>query len=310
MKKQICILVIFLVPGIVYAGATASAFKRDNRRGANFWNAQAAIDSNPETAWMVPGDSPNRGEWILIELPRGEVDSISILPGWGRDQTTFDDYARVRKLGIEVLCCLDDTPMASIYTGEIELADRNEIQIVDLENIQVGNELFGGRIRLTVTETYSGRDYPNLAVSEVLVRLTEFDVPSAKVEEASTASEGHVADSMIDGNARSFWATAEEAPSFEVEASGFGLSSIGIQAGPRTHARPQRVRLSANGRQAEYTVEDNNTLQWFEVAPLTGYTGSAWGNVMVEILETYEGSQSTEVAVSEVKARATNYEGL
>ena len=70
------------------------------------------------------------------------------------------------------------------------------------------------------------------------------------------------------------------------------------------------MRLSANGRQAEYTVEDNNTLQWFEVAPLTGYTGSAWGEVTVEILETYEGSQSTEVAVAEVKARATNYEGL
>ena len=58
------VLLLLLVPTIAFAGAKASKFKPEHRKGANYWNAQSAVDNNPDTCWMVPGESPNRGEWI------------------------------------------------------------------------------------------------------------------------------------------------------------------------------------------------------------------------------------------------------
>jgi hypothetical protein len=315
MTRLALSVLALIVPSMAFAGAKASSFKKESRKGANFWNAQAAIDSDPTTAWMVPGDSSNKGEWMLIELPKGEIDKIGIFPGWGKSEGTFKDYARVKTLKVEVLCCIDSTPMETVHTLELTVQDAMEFQVIDVENVKLGNELFGGRIRLTVAETYSGQDYPNLAVSEVLIYLKEFDVDSASVEETSGDSDGHPGDHMRDGSTRSFWAGAhgteegETRAAFTVGAEGFGLSSIGITPGPRSHSRPKRIKVTANNKSQEYEMADKATMQWFEVPALTGYTGSAWGSVEVEVLEVYAGT-STDVAVAEVKVKATNYEGL
>jgi len=310
MKRISLLVLVGIVPSMAWAGATASSFKKESRKGANYWNAQAAIDNNPATAWMVPGESANRGEWILLELPKAEIDKIGILPGWGKSESTFKDYARIKGLKVEVLCCLDTMPMETIHTVEVTVADENAFQVLDLENVKLGSELFGGRVRLSVSDVYSGQDFPNLAVSEVLVYLTEFDVDSAAIEAVSGESESHPGDHMKDGSTRTFWAAAQEGASFTVGAEGFGLSSIGIQVGPKTHARPKKVRLVANHKELEYDVADKSGLQWFQVPAITGYTGSAWGSVEVHVVEVYPGSSSQEVAVSEVKVKATNYEGL
>ncbi len=315
MTRVAFFVLALIVPSLALAGATASSFKKESRKGANYWNAQAAIDSNPATAWMVPGDSSNKGEWMLIELPKGEIDKIGIFPGWGKSEGHFKDYARVKTLKVEVLCCIDSTPMETVSTLEVTLQDAMEFQVIDVEDVKLGNELFGGRIRLTVAETYSGQDYPNLAVSEVLIYLKEFDVDSASVEGTTGDSDGHPGDHMRDGSTRSFWAGAhgsgegETHAAFTVGAEGFGLSSIGIAAGPRSHSRPKRIKVTANNKSQEYDMADKTAMQWFEVPALTGYTGSAWGSVEVEVLEVYAGT-STDVAVAEVKVKATNYEGL
>ncbi|MEE2752107.1 MAG: discoidin domain-containing protein [Myxococcota bacterium] len=308
-RISLCVLAVML-PGLAWGGATASAFKKETRKGANYWNAQAAIDGNPATAWMVPGESANRGEWILLELPKSEIDKIEILPGWGKSDSTFKDYARVKTLKVEVLCCLDSTPMEPVHTLELSVADENKLQVLDMEDVKLGNELFGGRIRLTVTDVYSGMDYPNMAVSEVLVHLKEFDVDSAVIEGVSGESESHPGDHLRDGSTRSFWAAPQEGASFTVGAEGFGLSSVGIQTGPRTHARPKKIRLVANNKELEFEMADKTGVQWFQVPALTGYTGSAWGAVEVQVVEVYPGSSSEDVAISEVQVKATNYEGI
>ena len=51
------------------AGAKASSFKSERKRGENYWNANSATDGNNETAWMVSGESENKGEWIMIDVP-------------------------------------------------------------------------------------------------------------------------------------------------------------------------------------------------------------------------------------------------
>ena len=41
--------IMLLVPAVAFAGATASNFKPEHRKGANYWNAQSAIDGKLET---------------------------------------------------------------------------------------------------------------------------------------------------------------------------------------------------------------------------------------------------------------------
>ena len=51
-------------------------------------------------------------------------------------------------------------------------------------------------------------------------------------------------------------------------------------------------------------------MQFFELPSIVGYTGSAWGSVTVKVLESYPGSSSDSVAITEVKLKATNYDGF
>jgi hypothetical protein len=40
-----------------------------HKMGELYWGAPRRSTTNPATAWMVPGESANVGEWIEIELP-------------------------------------------------------------------------------------------------------------------------------------------------------------------------------------------------------------------------------------------------
>jgi hypothetical protein len=58
-------------------------------------------------------------------------------------------------------------------------------------------------------------------------------------------------------------------------------------------------------------MENSDTMQFLKVPSVTGYTGSAWGSIQIEILEVYPGSSDeAEVAISEITVRGTNYDGL
>ena len=308
LSKTLSWSLILLVPGAALAGATASNFKPETRKGANYWNAQSALDGDPKTVWQLPGDSPNRGEWIQIDIPPGDVDQIGIWPGWGKSDESYLDYARVKTLKVEYLCCMGDDSQRTIGTQTIQVADENRMQWIDVDDIRVGNDLFGGTVKLSVVDIYKGKDFPNLAVSEVLVGLKEFDA-IAEIMPSDEDPEHIIMDAQ-DDNKRTFWSTGAEKPSLEITSETFGLSSVGIQAGPKTHARPKTVKVTAQGRSRVQVLEDIPELQWLQIPAITGYTGSAWGAVTVEFIDTYEGSSSQDLAVAEIMMKATNMEGL
>jgi hypothetical protein len=297
-------LLLFALPNPAEAKPEASTFKKETRLGPNYWNAKSAIDNNLETSWQVPGDSPNVGEWIAFDIPKGNVDAIKIYPGWGKSDETYTDYARLKKAHIEILCCIDSEQMSSLFTAEIDIEDKAEHQIIDLVDTAVGNDLFGGKLRLTVKEFYPGRDYPNLAISEIQILMKEFD--------AATTITGLAADSdplnMTDDNARTVWTGPADA-SMMLEADGFGLSSVMIQSGPKPNARIKRIKVTANDRSVEHEMADNGEVQYVPIPSIMGYNGSAWGEVQVEIIEVYPGD-NPDVSIAELKLRATNYEGI
>jgi hypothetical protein len=114
---------------------------------------------------------------------------------------------------------------------------------------------------------------------------------------------------MVDGNARTFWApgAAVEKPGFGVSAPGYGLSSLGLQAGPAGYDRAKTVQLVVNELESVHTLEDSASLQWIQLPALVGYTGSAWGEIKVNVLETHT-TGGKGVAFSEAKLRAATIE--
>ena len=157
-------------------------------------------------------------------------------------------------------------------------------------------------------DIYPGRDFPNLAISEVLIGLKEFDGNGLLTP--SGENPDHIIMDAQDLNARTYWATAAEGASVEISSDTFGLSSIDIQAGPKTHARPKTVRVTAQRRSRTQVLEDVPGAQNVLIPAITGYTGSAWGSVKLEFLDVYPGTKSEELAVAELGLKATNMEGL
>ena len=302
-------LVLFMVPAVALAGATASNFKPEHRKGANFWNAQSAIDGKLDTCWMVQGESPNRGEWIELDLPKSTVDKVAMVVGWAQTDSTFTDYARVKKIKVEAFSLNDQQQTSPSGSTTAEFQDLMEMQLVDIDDLAVGEDLFGGKLRIHVVDIYDGQDYPNMAISELLVYLTEFDT-QVNMLSSSDGAGSNVIELAQDDNPKTFFATAAEGGFFEVEAPGFGVSTIGILSGPTTHARPKKVKVIANNRELVHElVDDSKEMQWVLVPTITGYTGGAFGEIKVEILEVYPGTE-TDVAIAEIAGKATNYEGF
>ena len=305
-------ILLFLVPAVALAGATASKFKAEHRKGANYWNARSAIDGKLDTCWMVPGESPNRGEWIELDIPKATVDKIGMVVGWAQTEDTFQDYARIKTIKAEAFSMNDRQELSPRGSTNATFQDDMAMQIIDIEDLQVGEDLFGGKLRISIADIYDGRDYPNLAVSELMVYLTEFDTKLKAPEFSdlsSTPAGPNLAELALDEDAKTFFATAQEDGFIQVEASGFGVSTLGIQLGPKSHARPKKVKVTANNRELVHDLEDNTEVQWVMVPSITGYTGGAFGEIKVEFLEVYPGDDPN-VAIAEVYGRATNYEGF
>ena len=301
-----------LLPSIALGGYQASSFKKESKLGANYWNAAAALDGNFETAWMVNPEQDNRGQWIELDVPVGHVDKIALVPGWDKSEEAFYDYVRIKKLKVEVFDLENDN--AKVLEQVVDIEDKRGWQTADLTDTKVGGEYSGGRVRITVLDTYEGKDYPMLAVSEVLVHLKEFPVVNPTVMgEPSSEEGGHEAKYLVDGNTRTYWAASDVENPAEVTFSvgNYGVSSIGIQTGPKPYARPKTVTLDVDGNTKQITLKDSGEMQWFLVPALVGYTGSAWGSVKITVTESYAATaEGKGTSIDEVQFRATNLEAF
>jgi hypothetical protein len=296
-----------VLPSTALAGFRVSTSKKDSSRQNN-WGASSAIDGDMETCWQVDPESEQKGEWIEIDLPASEVDKLQLAVGWNKDKVRFQDYARIKSVRVELYT---DDGEKQVLEHKATLEDKMGLQEIDLPNTKVGGEMSGGKVRVIITDFYPGQDYPNLAVSEVLVELKEIDATTTLVS-PPPAIEKHGPDSMLDENTRTWWASpaSKEDRSFTLEASGFGISSLGILPGPKSMARPKKIAVTVSDNERIFELADSGKLQFFPLPSIVGYTGSAWGEVKVKILETYPSSSSESVGIAEIKLKATNYDGF
>ena len=296
-----------VLPTTAFAGFRVSSTKSDTggqaRRGAS-----SAIDGDLKTCWQVDAESEQKGEWIEIDVPMSEIDKLSLAVGWNVDKTSFIDYARVKSVRIEIYT---DDGEKKILEHKADLEDKMGLQEIDLPDTKVGSEMSGGKVRVVITDIYPGQDYPNLAVSEVLVQLKEME-SSTTLSSPPPAIEKHDGMAMLDGSTRTYWASPPggKDAEFTLEASGFGLSSLGLLPGPSSMARPKKIEVHVANTSRVFNLENKGVMQFFSLPAVVGYTGSAWGEVKVKVLESYPGSSSDSIGIAEVKLKATNYDGF
>lgn len=304
-------LAALLLSTAAYAGFEASSFKKEDRLGKNYWNAASALDSKPETCWMPDPEQNNAGQWIQLDVPGGEIDKLGMIIGWGKSDETFADYARVKSVKVELFDGATGTPVL-VSTTNLSFEDKPGWQVLELPDTKVGGDVLGGRIKLTITETYPGKDFPTLALSEVRVHLKEFPAASAAFVRPfdSEAGASNASAMAMDNNPKTFWASTGSTANFSMKASGYGLASLSIQSGPKTHARPKTVKITANNTTITEVLPDKpGVLQSVLLPCIVGYTGGAWGEINVEILDVYPGDQPANgMAIAELKLNAGSIE--
>lgn len=299
---------LLLLPGVALAGARASHIKVDSNLGKSFYQAGSAIDGKMETCWMVPGESENVGEWIEVEVPKSEVDKVAIFPGNGKTEESFGDYARVKTVRVDVFSFDDDHNEKQVGSTVVEVADKAEMQIVDIPNVKLPDGLFGGKVRFTVMDVYQGEDYPSVAVSEIGVILAEVDA-KPKVTDMSGAQAGHDSSMALDDNPKTWFAGGPEVV-VTVDPIGFAVSSVGFAPAGKDWGRVKKVEVEIGGIKRVTEVPDALTgMTWVPAPVVNGFNGGGFGEMHVKVLEVYPGTNAG-LGVSELKFKATTYEPI
>lgn len=298
-----------LVPLVAEAGYGVSSFKKENQLGKNYWNAASALDSKPETAWMVDPEQNNNGQWIELDIPSGvDVDKLGVMIGWAKDDETFGDYARMKNAKVEIFDVSGGNPTL-LNTAQVTFEDKNGWQVVELPDTKI--TAISGRVKLTVVDTYPGKDFPGLAVSEVRVHLKEFAAESFAITRPfDVETPGHGGEHVMDGDPKTYWEAPGTTATFAFRANGYGLSSLGIQTLPKGNARPKTLEITANQTTVLEVLPDKpGELQWVLLPCLVGYTGGAWGEIQVKIVDAYPGDEPMKgLAIAEMKAMAGSIE--
>jgi hypothetical protein len=307
---RIFALLAVLAPAVASAGYEVSSFKKDDKLGKNYWNAASALDSNLATAWQIDPEAQNAGEWLMLDVPAGEVDKISMVIGWNKNEDTFTDYARAKTVKVGLYNSAGTAEPMFLSEHTVTFEDKPGWQVIDLPDTKVGGEVMGGRVKVTIVDTYVGKDFPNLAISEIRVHMKEFPAMSLRVASGpDSEAVGHTADLMTDDSPKTFWAADTDAATFGVSAPGYGLASLGILQGPKTNARPKTVELTANQATVTHVLEDKpGAMQWVLLPCLVGYTGGAWGTVDVKVVDSYPGEGMNGTAIAELKMMAGSIE--
>jgi hypothetical protein len=297
---------LVLVSTSAHAGAVASHFQPENKKGTNYWNAGAAIDGKFETAWSLPGDTVNRGESITIDVPKGDVEKIGIVAGWDKDEDSFKDYPRVKQLRVDVYTIDNDQAEKQVASETLDIADKRGWQVLALKTkATVGTDsFFGGKVKLSIVDIYDGEDYPNLRVSEVAVYLAEMAAtPTLKIDSGTTTGDETA---LTDNNAKTLWVGTPGA-TFTVSPMGWAISSIGFQ-GDKTKGRAKTVKVKVGdaGPEQTFTLNDKPDLQWISLAPFNGVVGSTIDDVQITVVDSY----GADVGLQELKFKATSFEPL
>ncbi len=308
-------LVFLVVPTAALAGVQASSHLVLSSKPAGTYGPANLVDSRLDTVWIEGAEGVGIGESFTLDLPRSKVAKVLIFPGHGKDERMFKKYGRLKEVSLSFFSTDDSRKSKPVKQQNFVFEDAFKMQEIPVDGVQLGEELFGGHLTVTIRSVYPGKDFSkDTAVAEVKVVLEEW--PAQKeVKEVSSTMAGSSPDNLIDGNPRTTWIAGSDEPGQFVvlNAPDFGLSSLVVtlyEAGSKkakTFARPKTLVVEIDNHTAEYTLKDVPGPQRFELPVMYGYTGSMFGPLKMTIKDVYPGTRSNQVSIGEIELMATNF---
>ena len=302
----------FLWGALAFAGAEVSGFNKISSQGPTFFDAPSAVDERTDTAWMTAADSENEKEWIQIDGPNfaSKLSQVRIINGYAKDDQSFKDYTKIKKLTIEVY---EYNKEMKLYptkrTVDIELENTPKPQMIKLPKPLEVKSSVGGKYRFTIAEVYKTdtENYPdNIALTEISLFLEDQKF-SPQIEEEENVIEGEDVFLLLDDSTRKMYKMNSNTK-LGFEGGDNSITRLAITpTSDRRYARPKKVKVSVGGREViqELPEKTGKKPLWIWLPSVTGYPGgSSWDTTYVEILETYPGKKFQEIGLTEIYFQA------
>ena len=307
-------LFLYSLLSFAFAGADVSGFNKISSQGQNFYEGSAAVDQKTDTAWMTAADSKEEMEWIQIDAPnqKSKLTQIRVINGYAKDEQTFKDYSKIKKLKIEAFQYNEAMELYSNNsTVMVELKNTAEPQIITLPKAVEIKSTNGGKYRFWIAEIHKTgtENYPeNIALTELSMYLADDEV-GPKIASEENVPEGQDIFNALDGKKSTILKVRKETI-LGFEGVDAALTRVQVIATTdRRYARPKKIKITTGGREAiqEYPEKRSRKQKpvWIWLPSVTGYPGgSSWDTTYVQILETYPGTKYEEIGISELKFRA------
>lgn len=307
-----------LYPAPARAAVEAKSYYKDPLKEEYTFAPRSATDGDLETGWIEGNEGDGVGEWLQIDVPKGEITRLQVQTGIGKDAAIARKYGRVKEASIELFSLDDSQNPVPVKQVAFTFQDVPGLQDIPLGGpVTVGSELWGGKIKITIRSVFKGTDFDtNIAIGEVLATYKEDEAPTVAVD-ASGDGPGGSREALVDENLKTPWVAAGGVGQwFEVESPDWAISGIGLIPGNnktpadwKAGARVKDVEITVNGVGQIHTFADKPEMQWVPFKVVGGTNGGHYGPVRVEVKSIYPGTQNQNVSVSEARIRAISFGG-
>ncbi len=145
--------------------------------GSYRYGKESAQDRDLRTAWVEGVKGTGLGETITFHPKGSYVTEVGLLNGFVANETFYYDNARIKKMRVEIRCGEGAEENGRYQTEEIIVPDRlykkfsprYPFDFVDWVVRHPQGDGFIEEVKITILETYPGRKFEDLAVTEFYV---------------------------------------------------------------------------------------------------------------------------------------------
>jgi len=299
---------------VVHAGVKASSFMIVSGKPESTYGPANLIDGDPGTVWIEGKEGAGLQESFQLDLPRSEVKKLVLIPGHSADERMFKKYAHLKEVVLTFSTIDNNRNLKEVKSVPFTFEDAFKPQEVPVPGVKLGDELFGGQLKVTIKSVFPGVDFQDTAVGDVKVVLDEYPA-QLEVAESAPALKGFGAENLIDANPKTAWVAEQStgSSSLSFNAPDYGLVAVvistGVQKDPakfKEYARPKDITITVDAHVVKHTLKDAPGAQRIDLPVINGYTGALFGVVKISIDSVYPGTKAQNPALGEVQLLATN----
>lgn len=311
------LLTFFLLFNLFLTRNSSAAIKSsstyiESTKPQSLYAASNLIDGNPSTIWREGKEGSGIGESFTFDLPRSDVKKVVIFPGDGSDEKKFKKFSHLKTVKVEFLSSDGTSDMKVVKEITHTFKDEFKAQEIPVGLVKIGNELFGGQLRVTIIDVYAGIDLQDTVVGEVYAILDEYPAQTA-IKDAIETQKGSDKEYLIDSDEKTVWVSGKPdlGQKINISSPDFGLSAITIKNGYNDdkfslYSRPKDITIEIQGKTIKKTLKDIKEAQRIDFDIRNGYNGTFFAPITITIDSVYAG-KNPQISIGEIVLLATNF---